>query len=55
LSVATGIAIGVVLIELAVIMWIRHRYMETPVFTPAVQVALGGAVVFATGVLIGSL
>jgi erythrin-vacuolar iron transport family protein len=54
-NVATGIAIGIVLVELAVITWVRHRYMETPVFSAAVQVALGGAVVFATGVLIGSL
>jgi hypothetical protein len=28
--------------------------METPTFSAAIQVALGGAVVFATGVLIGS-
>jgi erythrin-vacuolar iron transport family protein len=54
-NLATGIAIVVVLIELAVITWVRHRYMETPVVSAALQVALGGAIVFATGVLIGSM
>ena len=53
-TAATAIAIAVVVVELAVITWVRHRYMETPTFSAAVQVALGGAVVFATGVLIGS-
>jgi erythrin-vacuolar iron transport family protein len=53
-SLATGIAVAVVLVELGAITWVRHRYMETPAFSAAVQVALGGAIVFATGVLIGS-
>jgi erythrin-vacuolar iron transport family protein len=53
-TVATSIAVGVVLVELAAITWVRHRYMETPVLSASVQVALGGAIVFATGVLIGS-
>lgn len=48
------VAFFVVLAELAVITWIRHRYMETPTITAAVQVLLGGALVFATGILIGS-
>jgi rubrerythrin len=47
-------AFCVVLVELGVITWIRHRYMETPSVTAAVQVLLGGALVFATGLLIGS-
>lgn len=47
-------AIAVVVVELAVISWIRHRYMETPILSAAVQVGLGGALVFITGVLIGS-
>ena len=50
---ATAVAIGVVVVELAVITWIRHRYMDTPVFSAACQVGLGGAVVFAAGVIIG--
>ncbi len=47
-------AVIVVLVELAVISWIRHRYMETPAWSAALQVGFGGALVFATGVLIGS-
>jgi rubrerythrin len=53
-SVATTIAVAVVLVELGVITWVRHRVMETPALSAAVQVALGGAIVFLTGVLIGS-
>jgi erythrin-vacuolar iron transport family protein len=53
-NLALVIAFVVVLIELGVITWIRHRYMDTPTLSAAMQVALGGALVFATGVLIGS-
>jgi hypothetical protein len=53
-AVATSIAVAVVLGELSIITWVRHRYMETPALSAAVQVALGGAIVFWTGVLIGS-
>ena len=45
---------AVVLVELAAISWIRHRYMDTPPVTAAVQVGLGGVLVFVTGLLIGS-
>ena len=44
----------VVVAELAAITWIRYRYMETPPLAAAFQVGLGGALVFATGLLIGS-
>jgi erythrin-vacuolar iron transport family protein len=44
----------VVLFELSVISWIRHRYMQTPALSAALQVGLGGILVFVTGVLIGS-
>jgi len=44
----------VVLAELSVITWIRRRYMDTPWVTAALQVGLGGVLVFVTGVLIGS-
>ena len=54
LRTALTIAIAVVLVELAVITWIRHRYMDTPTWSAAFQVILGGALVFATGILIGS-
>jgi rubrerythrin len=47
-------AMAVVVLELAAISWIRHRYMETPPLSAALQVGLGGALVFLTGVLIGS-
>lgn len=45
---------AVVLAELGVITWIRKRYMDTPWISAALQVGLGGALVFITGVLIGS-
>ena len=51
---ATGLAICVVIVELAVISWIRWKYMDTPPLSAAFQVMFGGALVFATGILIGS-
>jgi rubrerythrin len=50
---ATGIAIAVVFIELWAIAGIQNRFMETPFLRAAFQVVLGGALVFAAGVLIG--
>jgi erythrin-vacuolar iron transport family protein len=52
--VAMTAAIIVVLLELAAITWIRHYYMDTPPLSAALQVGLGGALVFVTGVLIGN-
>jgi len=52
--VATGVAIGVVAVELGVISYIRHRYMDTPFLQAAFQVIVGGVLVFLTGWLIGS-
>jgi rubrerythrin len=51
---ATVIAFIVVIVELAVISWIRWRYMDTPFFSAAFQIVVGGALVFAAGILIGS-
>ena len=51
---AFTVAIAVVVVELGIITWIRNRYMETPPLSAALQVGLGGALVFATGILIGS-
>ena len=51
---ATIVAIAVVVVELAAISWIRWKYMDTPPLSATLQVAFGGALVFATGVLIGS-
>jgi rubrerythrin len=53
-KLATSIAIVVVAIELAIISWIRHRYMDTPFVAATIQVVLGGVLVFITGILIGS-
>jgi rubrerythrin len=47
-------AMVVVLIELAVITWVRNRYMDTPPLSAALQVGLGGALVFLTGIFVGS-
>ena len=52
--VATSVAFGVVAIELAVIAWIRTHYMDTPFLQAAFQVVVGGVLVFAVGILIGS-
>jgi hypothetical protein len=51
---ATSVAAAVVVVELAAISFIRWRYMDSPLFTASLQVVLGGALVFATGILIGS-
>ena len=51
---ATFIAILVVFVELWAIAWIQNRYMQTPFWRAAMQVVLGGALVFGAGVLIGS-
>src|SRR5262249_55685358 len=51
---ATVIAIIVVLIELTVIAWIQWRYMDVPPLSAAAKVMIGGALVLAAGILIGS-
>lgn len=51
---ATSIAIVIVFIELWAIAWIQNRWMETPFWRATLQVVVGGALVFATGVLIGA-
>ena len=51
---ATVFAIAVVFVELAIISWIRYRYMDTPLLSAAFQVMVGGALVFIAGILIGS-
>ncbi len=51
---ATVIAGIIVFFELWAIAWIQNKYMETPFFRAAFQVVLGGALVLAAGVLIGS-
>ena len=53
-TAAMTAAICVVVVELGVISWIRKKYMETSAVSAVLQVGLGGVLVFATGVLIGS-
>ena len=52
-KIATSVAIAIVFVELWAITWIQNRYMETPWGRAAFQVILGGALVFAAGIIIG--
>ena len=51
---ALALATVVVVIELVLIAWIRKRYMDTPFVKACLQVILGGGIVFAAGIIIGS-
>lgn len=51
--IAMTVAIVVVIVELIVIAWIRHRYMDTPLWKAVGQIVVGGLVVFVAGILIG--
>ena len=52
--IAFTAAVVVVIIELGIISFVRHRYMDIPIVSSAVQVIVGGGLVFAVGILIGS-
>ncbi|MBJ7577428.1 rubrerythrin family protein [Devosia sp. MC532] len=52
--VATWAAAAVVILELWAIAYIQKRYMQTPFWRAVLQVVLGGALVFAAGILIGN-
>ncbi|NBX86348.1 MAG: hypothetical protein EBQ80_03785 [Proteobacteria bacterium] len=52
--VATALAVLVVVVELLAIAWIRWKYMESPFWVTVVQVLVGGALVLAAGVFLGS-
>jgi erythrin-vacuolar iron transport family protein len=52
--IAMTVAVVVVATELAVISYVRHRYMDTPFLSAAFQVVVGGVLVFVSGILIGS-
>jgi len=54
MSTATALAVAVVIVELGLIAWVRHRYMDTPLTSSVFQVVVGGLLVFLTGILIGS-
>ncbi len=47
-------AVIIVAAELATIAWIRNRFMDTPLLSAAFQVVVGGVLVFAVGIWIGS-
>ncbi len=51
---AIVVAAIVVVVELCTIAWIQYRYMDTPPVSAAAKVMLGGALVLAAGILIGS-
>jgi VIT1/CCC1 family predicted Fe2+/Mn2+ transporter len=51
---ALTVAFGVVGIELVAIAYIRYRYFNMNFFMSALQVIVGGLLVFGSGVLIGS-
>ncbi len=51
---ATTIAIAVVFAELWIIAGVRSRFMETKFWRAALEVVVGGLIVFSVGVLIGS-
>jgi len=53
-QLAIMVALAVVALELAAITWMRSHYMDTPVLSAAMQVVLGGVLVFLTGYFIGS-
>ncbi|MBL8789312.1 MAG: rubrerythrin [Rhizobiales bacterium] len=53
-TIATWVAIVIVFCELWAISWIRYKYMDTPFLKAAFQIAVGGFLVFLTGILIGS-
>ncbi|EJF88567.1 hypothetical protein ME1_00530 [Bartonella vinsonii subsp. arupensis OK-94-513] len=53
--VATIIAFIIVFFELWAIVWIQNRFMSTPFWRASLQVIIGGALVFATGIFIGSI
>jgi erythrin-vacuolar iron transport family protein len=51
---ATALAVAVVIVELAAISYIRHRFMDTPFLQATFQVVVGGVLVFLAGIAIGS-
>lgn len=53
-TTAFVLAVVVVIVELGLISWIRWKYMDTPFLKAALQIAVGGVLVFLTGIFIGS-
>jgi VIT1/CCC1 family predicted Fe2+/Mn2+ transporter len=55
LAVALRVAYVVVVIELVGIALIRYHFMKTPLLNTVVQVIVGGGIVFAVGLWLGTL
>ncbi|WP_019219486.1 VIT1/CCC1 transporter family protein [Bartonella florencae] len=53
--VATVVAFIIVFFELWAIVWIQNKFMSTPFWRASLQVIIGGALVFATGIIIGNI
>ncbi len=51
--IATVVAVCVVVVELMTISWVQWRYMDVPPLSAAAKVMVGGALVLASGILIG--
>lgn len=54
LHAALTLAYIVVAVELLAIAWIRRRFMKSPLGRTLLQVVVGGALVFAVGMLLGN-
>ena len=54
IQTANIVAFVVVFFELWAIAFIQNKYIETPFLRATLQVVIGGALVFATGIWIGS-
>jgi rubrerythrin len=53
-NIAFIVAMVIVALELFAIAWIRNKYMDTPFLSAVFQVVVGGLLVLAAGILIGS-
>jgi rubrerythrin len=53
-NLAIIVAGCVVAVELGVISYIRHRFMDTPLLAAGFQVVVGGVLVFIAGIIIGN-
>jgi len=55
LGLALHVAYAVVVVELLAIAWIRHAFMKSPLGQTILQVIVGGGIVFALGLWLGSI
>ena len=52
-KVAMTLSMIIVGVELFVIAWVRHKFMDTPMLKAAIQIVIGGIIVFLAGIWIG--